>query len=315
MSTETEMDASTAAFGRVQRAIGGADVVERIAGLSGSDFTSLMLHVARRRASSQTPATVLRRYRSDRFAQPGSLPWHQLRQAENVLTAHLPAEFELMTLAPVVPLATHSALGPVSQDKVITTMRACEVAADPTNALALEAAVRRRMVPDAPVRLAAIQRVVRAQQIARAGNFAHFSLLGLVTAGRDDGGHRFERDAVAEHVGAIVAGLKAVPFREVQLALTPLTPTGEPIATAVGGQLAAADVPVAVILDCDREAGRGYYRELCFKINVWAGGEWAEVGDGGFTDWVASLTASGRERLLISGVGIDRVAALGFDAG
>ena len=315
MSIEVDRDdGSGTALGRVRRAIGGAEVVERLASLSGSDFTTLMLDVARRRAGQQTPVTVLRRYRSDRFVRPGSLPWHQLRRAEDLLAAGLPAAFEILTLAPLVPLATHSALGPVSQDKVVTAMRACETAADPTNGLALEAATRRTGRRYAPVRLAAFQRVVRAQQIAGAGNFAHFSLLGLVTAGRDDGGHRFEREAVAEQVGAVAAGLKAVPFGAIQLALTPLTPAGEVIATGVSALLDATGVPVEVVLDRDREAGRGYYRELCFKINVFASGEWAEVGDGGFTDWTAMLTASSRERLLISGIGVDRVAVLGFEA-
>lgn len=299
-------DASAAALGRVQQAIGGAEVVERLAGLSGSDFITLMLAVARRRAEAQTPVTVLRRYRSDRFVQPGTTPWPDLRRAEGMLVAGLPAEFELLTLAPVVPLGTHSALGPVSQDKVISAMRGCEVAADPTNALALEAAARRTTYRDAPVRLAAIQRVVRAQPIP-AGYLAHFSMLGLVTAGRDDGGHRFEREAVVEHARAIAAGLSAVPPDAIELALTPLTPTGETIAGSVAGQL--ADV-VTVVTDNERQAGRAYYRELCFKINVRTGADCIEVGDGGFTDWVGRLTASGKERLLISGVGIDRVAAL-----
>jgi len=314
MSTDMSGDETGPALRRVQRAIGGPEVVERLASLSGSDFTTLMLEVARRRAGAQTPVTVLRRYRSDRFVQPGSLPWHRVRRAEDLLAAGLPAEYEVLTLAPLAPLGTHSALGPVSQDKIVTAMRACETAADPTNALALEAARRRIARRDALVRLAAFQRVVRAQQIARAGNFAHFSLLGLVTAGRDDGGHQFEREAVAEHVDAVTAGLRANRFGAIQLALTPLTPTGEAIATDVGALLDATAVPVEVILDLDREAGRGYYRELCYKINVFAGGDWAEVGDGGFTDWTALLMASGKERLLISGVGIDRVAALGFDA-
>jgi hypothetical protein len=312
MSTHGDGDLGTGAIGRVQRAIGGAEIVARLASLSGSDFTTLMLDVARRRAEAQTPATVLRRYRTDRFVQPGSVPWHRLREAEDLLAAGLPADFEVLTLAPLAPLGTHSALGPVSQDKIVTAMRACETAADPTNGLALEAARRRTVRRGQPVRLAAFQRVVRAQQITQAGNFAHFSLLGVVTAGRDDGGHRFEREALAEHVSAIAAGLKTIPFGAVQLALTPLTPTGEVVATSVGALLGAAGVGVEVVFDHDREAGRGYYRELCFKINVLAGGEWAEVGDGGFTDWTALLAASGKERLLISGVGIDRVAALGF---
>jgi hypothetical protein len=46
----------------------------------------------------------------------------------------------------------------------VTAIRACEVAADPANALALEAAVRRASRPPGTVRLAAIQRVVRAQR-------------------------------------------------------------------------------------------------------------------------------------------------------
>jgi hypothetical protein len=301
----------SAALARVLPAIGSADVIERLAGLSGSDFTTVMLEVARRRAAAQTPAAVLRRYRTDRFVQPASTPWLRLRRAEELLGACLPADFEVLTLAPLTPLGTHSALGPVSQDKVVTAMRACEVAADPTNALALEAAARRIVSRGAPVRLAAFQRVVRAQQITRAGNLAHFSLLGLVTAGRDAGGHRFERDAVVEHVRAVAAGLEAAGFSAIQLALTPLTPAGETIAGAVSELLAGDPVPVAVTVDNDREAGRSYYRELCFKINVRAGAEWAEIGDGGFTDWTARLTASNKERLLISGVGIDRVVALG----
>jgi hypothetical protein len=113
---------------------------------------------------------------------------------------------------------------------------------------------------------------------------------------------------VAEHVCAVAAGLAAAGFERIQLALTPLTPTGQAVAEAVATLIAGA--AVEVVRDNGREAGRGYYRDLCFKINVNAAGEWAEVGDGGFTDWAARLTASNKERLLISGIGIDRVAAL-----
>ena len=162
-----------------------------------------MLEVARRRARpspGERPAPVSRRP-----VRPACERLAALRRRG--LLAHLPAEFELLTLAPLVPLGTHSALGPVSQDKVVTAMRACEAAADPTNALALEAAGRRLAQRGEPVRLAAFQRVVRAQQV-EPGYLPHFSLLGLVTAGRDDGGHRFEREAVAEHVAPSRPGLQ-----------------------------------------------------------------------------------------------------------
>jgi hypothetical protein len=34
-----------------------------------------------------------------------------------------------------------------------------------------------------------------------------------------------------------------------------------------------------------------------------------EVGDGGFVDWTARLCGNRKERLLISGYGVDRLAA------
>jgi hypothetical protein len=45
---------------RVLPRIGGNGVIDQLAALSGSDFTSVMLEVARRRAARQTPASVLR---------------------------------------------------------------------------------------------------------------------------------------------------------------------------------------------------------------------------------------------------------------
>jgi hypothetical protein len=295
-----------AAVARVAAAVGGTGIIDRLAALSGSDFTSLMLELARRRAASQTAAEIIRRYRSDRFARPAGTPWHDLRRTEDALARGLPPEFELLTLAPLVPLGTHSALGPVSQDKVVTAMRACEVAADPTNALALEAAGRRLAEPARRVGLAAFQRVVRAQP-TQPGFFPHFSLLGLVTAGRDPGGRAFERESVTSHLQAMTAGLADGELRVIQVALTPLSAAGEAIAAAVLADLAAPGTEV--IIDNDRQSGRGYYRDLCFKLNVEVEGHWQEVGDGGFTDWAARLTASNKERLLISGLGIDRIAA------
>lgn len=188
------------ALERVLPRIGGIEAIERLAALSGSDFTSVMLEVTRRRAAIQTPASVQRRYEQDRFVRPGQASARAIRRAEDTLLSCLPDDVEVLTLAPLVPFGTHSALGPVSQHKVITTVRACEVAADPANALALEAASRRaRTVRLAPVRLAAVQRVVRAQQFP-AGFFPHFGLLGLVTAGRDTGSLRFERSALADSI-------------------------------------------------------------------------------------------------------------------
>ena len=302
-------EAADDAHRRVAREVGGTDVVARLAALSGSDFASLMLEVARRRAARETPASMLRRYRDDRFARPGGTPWRTLRQAEELLLGCLPADVEMVTVAPLVPLGTHSALGPVSQHKVVTTIRASEVAADPTNALALEAAARRGPSTDgqrATVRLATIQRVTRGQFFP-AGFQAHFSLFAMVTAGRDEGSLRFEEAALRDHLGFAVAGLAAAGL-PVQVALTPLSDNGERIVAAVAAGLGGTGAEV--VTDREREKGRGYYRDVCFKVNAVIGAEPVEIGDGGLTDWTARLLANQKERLLISGYGLDGLARL-----
>ena len=122
-----------------------------------------------------------------------------LRRVEDALIAGCADAFEVIALAPLVPLGTHSAIATVDQNKVVATSRHSEVAADPTNALALEAATRRNKAlrRDAKsktlIQLGASQRVVRAQQMSGAGRFAHFHLFGLVSAGRDAGGARSRR--------------------------------------------------------------------------------------------------------------------------
>jgi hypothetical protein len=294
--------------------IGGIETIERLAALSGSDFASVMLEVIRRRADRETPASVLRRYERDRFVRPGQVPARAIRRAEDVLFGCLPEDVVVVQLAPLVPLGAHSALGPVSQDKVISTIRASEVAADPTNALALEAASRRVQARDTPtrltpVRLAAVQRVVRAPQLPNApGFFAHFGLFGMVTAGRDTGSLGFERSALAGQLEIAIRGAAAAGAAGVQIALTPLSDRGERIAAAVTAGLDPS-TPAEVVTDRERQAGRGYYRDLCFKVNAFADGEPRELGDGGFTDWTARLTANAKERLLILGLSTDRLAA------
>jgi hypothetical protein len=299
------------ALDRVAREIGGLELVDRLAALSGSDFTTLMLEVVRRRAARETPASVLRRYQRDRFVRPGGTPVRPSRRAEDVLLGCLPPLTEVVQLAPLVPLGTNSALATVSQHKVVTAVRACEVVADPTNALALEAAVRRGGgAPGEVVRLAAVQRVVRAQRFPD-GWSAHFGLFATVTAGRDRGSRLFEQAALAEQLRFAVAALRAAGVPRVQVALTPLSEAGTRIAAAAAEALATE--PAEVIIDQDRESGRGYYLDLCFKVNALTDDAPIEIGDGGFTDWTARLLANGKERLLIAGYGTDRLAAFTGD--
>ena len=65
---------------------------------------------------------------------------------------------------------------------------------------------------------------------------------------------------------------------------------------------------VEVVERPDRPGGRGYYGGFCFKAFPTLGSETFEVGDGGLVDWTRKLLGNEKERLLISGMGLDRLA-------
>lgn len=289
---------------RIVRELGVPDITERLAeDVPGSDLTTLLLEVMRRRASRVTPAEVARRYEVDRFVRPGP-SFLAMRQVEDAFIAAADDGFDWITLAPVVPLATHAAMGYVDQNNLVTTVRSTEVAGDPTNGLALEAALRRRelMSSDprspAPVRLAGLQRVVRAQLFEGPMSFAHFSIFALVTAGRDEGSGRFERTAAERHLATQVRGLRSLGAERVRIAVSSWNP----------------DIAIAEIEGAEVEAdpGRrpGYYRDVAFNVSATFDGQEVEMGDGGAVDWSVRLCQSAKERMIVSGVGLDRAAII-----
>lgn len=281
----------------------GGPAADVLAGLPGADLTTLQLEVARRRAAKLRGPDVLRRYREDRFTTPAPLPFEVLRQVEDSLLSAAPPEFDRVTLSPVAPLGAHSAVAGLAQHRVVPTGRGTEVAADPTNGLALEAAVRR--TGSAPVRLTTVQRVVRAQ-LPAPGLFAHFSLFAAITAGRDRGSLSFEREHLIEHAQLLTTAVRAAGARAAGFEVTTLDTRFADFAASVRESLpdvAVSDAP-------DRSVGRGYYFGLCFTVTADFGSGLVPVGDGGFTPWTARLLGNAKERLLVSGIGVDRVASL-----
>jgi hypothetical protein len=60
--------------------------------------------------------------------------------------------------------------------------------------------------------------------------------------------------------------------------------------------------------DDARTSGRGYYRDLCFHIHATSrSGERRELADGGCVNWTQKLLSNAKERLVISGIGSERV--------
>ena len=47
---------------------------------------------------------------------------------------------------------------------------------------------------------------------------------------------------------------------------------------------------------------------MCFKLGVLVDGEPVEIGDGGMVDWTQRLLGNRKERLMTSGLSVERLA-------
>ena len=277
--------------------------------LSQADLQTLLLDVVRQRATTVTPARLMQRWRQDRYVEPSASDPRAVWRIEARLWELLPAEFTGVQLSPVTPLGNCAALGPVSQNRVISTVRGSEVVSDPTNVLALEAAWRRREDNTGPTHLACCQTVLRGQPFDTPGFFQHFRLFALVTSARDRGSAATEADMLVSHLAFWAAALGAIAAgRDATLTYTvfgfpPLTErmkdTVLPAIEPLPGNVTLTEEP-------DRQHGRGYYERGAIKLYV----DGMEVGDGGFTDWTAQLNNDAKERCFTSCVSTERLAAL-----
>ncbi len=304
---------------RLVRESGVDDLLEALtARLAPSDLQSLMLEVYSRVASKSTPSKLLDQYERDRFVRPAEVDVQVLGELDRIAWSLLPPGYEAMELSPLCPLGTCSVVATVNQNKVVSTARNCEVVSDSTNVLALECAVRRRQDPGAKVLLAASQRLTRAQQFAGSRSWAHFRLLSLCAGGRDGGSFSFEVESAVTQLrfhlryleALIAAGWKLSAPR---IAVTDfsdgrLLPILE---RSIVAPLRTEFPQSQIVIDPTRQSGRGYYGTVCFKVLVKdpAGVE-MEIGDGGDVPWTQKLLSNAKERLVISAIAQERLAAV-----
>lgn len=162
---------------------------------------------------------------------------------------------------PLAPFGTHSVVSKLDQNNVVSTVRGNEVAADSTNGLAQEAAVRQRAGEE-----------LRGSRTSRCSRGCRLGVAAALNA-------RICWSTAVPRVGLRPCGVRLTWF-----------------------DLPRFDVPFDTVEDPSRVTG--YYTGLCFKVFR----DGVEIGDGGFVDWSAGLLSDRKERMLISGLGIDRLA-------
>lgn len=312
---------------RIEREAGVPGLAELLADRLGpSDLQSLLLEVYRLRAERRRPPEVLSDYDADRFVRPSGSSPRRLLEWERVAFSRLPPDFKPVELSPVCPLGASAVVASVSQDWSVATARNTEVVSDSTNALALEGARRRRglLRSDSrsrqPVHLAASHRLLRAQRYRDPDLTPHFRIFALCSAGRDTGNFRFEIEALTIHIRFYLNALRAYLGASLALRLSVSDFGGIPTFPELAEQLFA---PIRVefenvecAVDRERTSGRGYYAGPCFHIHATEpSGRELELVDGGVVDWTQGLLSNAKERLIVSGIGSERVCDLsGNDA-
>lgn len=97
----------------------------------------------RLRSAATTAADVMGQHGRDRFVRPATPDLRHLLELELLALDLVSPPFVPIATSPLLPLGSHAVVAGVHQNRLVTTVRGTEVAADPTNSLALEAAMRR----------------------------------------------------------------------------------------------------------------------------------------------------------------------------
>ncbi len=307
---------------RILREAGSPELLATLAErLAPTDLKSLLLRVYRLRAARMSPREVLQAYALQKLPRPSGVDARLLAELRRLAYTVLPEGFEALELSPVAPLGVVSVLTNLDQNQALATVGACEVCSDPTNVLALECALRRSNAGrqkggSAPaVSLATTLRCLRPQTEPAPGVVPHFELLALCSAGSDPGNHAFESGAFLTHIRTYIAFLEAtrplgLRCAKLRVALTAFSEAAAPWLRA-GVERPLRQEGHAVDAEPERGQGRNYYGEAAFHVyGTSADGKEHQLADGGLVGWTQVLLGNRKERLLISGLGLERLGSL-----
>jgi RimJ/RimL family protein N-acetyltransferase len=307
--------------------------------LAPSDLQSLLLGTYKLRAARTACKDLLRRFETHRALAVS--PIDPRLMAEFDRAAYEAADgFEAVDLSPVAPLGLNRVLGGIDQDNVLTTVRNTELLGDPTTALALVCAARRRPheARRGVLRVCASHRVTRLQPFDHPGFTVHFRLFALVSSGRGLG-----LDELREHARFYLRLFRLLggcgfSFRKPLVEFSDLRLTEQALAERgvrpeevresvrahlVGGSerflaergIALEDRPMEGMpefpeaefrFSLSRLEGLGYYRGPCLRISPMApDGARHPIVDGGVTDWTGRLLEDRKECCVTTGIGTE----------
>jgi hypothetical protein len=275
--------------------------------LSQSEITTLLLALSKEITNKNTPNDILSKYESNRFVKPSELNPIKVKQVEILMLETAEASgFSSVLLSPASPLGSCSVVAKVNQNNVISATRGLELIADNTNMLAIYLAdgIKNKTIDNTknPVHLSATSRVTRGQMFKSDSFVPHFSLFTIVSSGKDSGSYGFEKGAITRHMEFYISYFGEKLGHKLRVSLN--------IRNGYTDKMGFIDriychlheiYPYIDFVVNREETDNSYYQGVNFKISI----NDVEIVDGGFVDWTQKLLGNKKERLLISGAGVD----------
>jgi hypothetical protein len=287
--------------------------------LSGSELNSLLMEVFNKRAANTPPELLLQQYQANRFVQPAGTDMIELLSLELKTLRFLRGlSFHPLELSPAAVLGSCSALATVSQDKIISALRNTEIMADATNSLALHIAAIKKAEKSSPrakdevLRFCTVHRHLRTQELKSREHTQHFKIGCMVSSGRDTGSYRFECTHLQEHLLALHGMLDQLfGIKKIRITLRKREgyPDPDRLLHTVADFLKKDNLFADLFIE-DKPAGNNYYKGIQFKMVIEIQDREIEIADGGFVNWTQKLLGNEKERLLISGFGLQMLAKM-----
>ncbi len=194
-------------------------IVEKLSSknLAWTDLHTLLLHIFEKRIGSISASDIIKNYTENRFSEVAHTDQKELLEIDRLLYQKLPHYFSAVELSPVSVMGANSALTPLDPKVVLPTIRNVEVIGDSSMALAIECALRRRLLrvvkEDSETHLATSHRVLRLQNFPKNSGFtSHFRAFALASSARDIAGfNKFELSSLSVHIETWLAFLLSSP--------------------------------------------------------------------------------------------------------
>lgn len=275
--------------------------------LSGSELNTILLEVFNRRVQQETPSSLLSKYEENKLVKPANIDILRYKEQELACYKILAGRgFEPIEHSPAAQLGTSSIVATVDQKKVLTALRNTEMQADPTNATALHYALLKKKgeLDSQTYNYSNISRIIRTQVFDNPNFTPHFSVLCLISCGKDTGSFNFEKEELFKHLTASYEILQNYGFEQIYFEIIPCKgyDSQSPLITESISYVQENSNHIKIsVVEPDYE--NNYYYGFRIKAKIVAGENVIEIGDGGLLDWTQQLLTNKKERMMTMGIG------------